>query len=732
MTPWDAGTEVGPYTLIARAGSGGMGEVWKARDRRLDRIVAIKRLHGQRVSASSNTRFEQEARAIAALNHPNICQIYDVGPDYLVLEYIEGQPLVSKESPGPVPVDEAVKMAVQIAAALEEAHGRGITHRDLKPDNILKTRAGIKVLDFGLAKLAAAADSDVTKTVEGTVMGTAAYMSPEQAQGKSADARSDIFSFGAVLYEVLAGRRAFTGDSMAAVLTAVLTAYPAALQAPPALARIVTTCLRKAPADRFQTVAEVKKALEQIAPNSAERQSAERQPSIAVLPFANMSSDKEQEYFSDGLAEEIINVLAHVPGLNVTARTSAFSFKGKDVKVAQIAHELGVEHILEGSVRKSGNRIRITAQLIKAADGFHLWSERYDRELNDIFAVQDEISSAIAGALQLKLSPQAVAKPRYTPKLPAYEAYLKAHHYQWQLTLESLARAKEHYERAITLDPGFALAHSGYADYFLVAIATALMPASEAIPRVRSEAQKALDLDPSLPEAHAMLAAVAGCCDHDWNEAERQFRLAMAHEPVPPLVRFWYAYFFLTPLGQQLEAVEQGKRAIQEDPLNPMFHTTQAMLLNAAARYAEAEVEFRQALDLDPSCLNAYLWTAGHYLSRGMPEQELANAEKAYSLAPWLNIPAGYLAGMLMRTGDAGRAQELLHGIETSPAYKQPMGLVYFHLCCSEPEKAADWLERAIEVGGFTAVVLLRLPIFDVLRVSPRWPALAKMMNLPE
>ena len=722
MTPWEPGTQIGHYTLIARIGSGGMGEVWKARDTRLDRIVAIKRL-----KAAHTARFEQEARAIAALNHPNICQIYDVGPDYLVLEYIEGKPLVSKESPGPFPVDQAVAMAVQIAAALEEAHGHGITHRDLKPDNILKTRTGLKVLDFGLAKLTA--DADLTKTLEGTVMGTAPYMSPEQAQGKSVDARSDIFSFGSVLYEVLAGRRAFTGDSMAAVLGSVINGDPAPLQAPPALTRVVTTCLRKAPGDRFQTITELKKALEQVA---AKPEPDKQQPSIAVLPFANMSSDNEQEYFSDGLAEEIINVLAHVPGLNVTARTSAFSFKGKDVKVAQIAQELGVEHILEGSVRKAGNRIRITAQLIKAADGFHLWSERYDRELIDIFAVQDEISAAIAEALQLKLSPQAIAKPRYTPKLPAYEAYLKARHYQWQVSLESLARAKEYYERAIALDPGFALAYSGSADYFLLANSNGIIPPREGMPRVRSEAQKALDLDPSLPEAHAMLAAVAGCYDYDWKEAERQFRLAMAHEPVSPLVHDWYAFFFLAPTGRAQEAVEQGERAVQGDPLNAFFHTTRAMYLNAVGRSAEAEAEFRQSLELDPNFAYAYIWTAGHYLSRGMPEQELANAEKAYSLAPWLTAAAGYLAGMLMRTGQMGRARELLRGMETSPAYTRPIGFAFFHACCGEPEKAADWLEKAIEQRDFTAVAYMRVPIFDGLRSSARWPALAKMMNLPE
>jgi serine/threonine protein kinase len=297
-----AGERLGPYEIVAKIGSGGMGEVWKARDTRLGRMVAIKRLKGER-----STRFEQEARAIAALNHPNICQIHDVGPDYLVLEYIDGKPLG-----GPVPGPEAVRLAIQIASALDEAHTRGILHRDLKPANILVTAKGTaKLLDFGLAKLMAGTDADATKTIDGAVMGTAAYMSPEQARGEPLDERSDIFSFGAVLYGMLSGERAFRGSSMADVLSSVIRDEPRPLQSSsPEIARLVARCLRKAPPERFQTVVEIKAELESIAGKLAEQQ-----PSVAVLPFANMSRDPDDEYFSDGLAEEILNVLAHIPGL---------------------------------------------------------------------------------------------------------------------------------------------------------------------------------------------------------------------------------------------------------------------------------------------------------------------------------------------------------------------------------------------------------------------------------
>jgi TolB-like protein/tRNA A-37 threonylcarbamoyl transferase component Bud32/Tfp pilus assembly protein PilF len=711
-----AGERLGPYEILAPIGKGGMGEVWKARDTRLNRIVAVKRLKGQH-----SARFEQEARAIAALNHPHICQIFDIGPDYLVLEYIEGQPLK-----GPQALEEAVRLAGQIAEALDAAHRKGVVHRDLKPANIMVTSEGsVKLLDFGLAKHVT--DSDETLTIEGTVMGTAAYMAPEQAEGKPLDARSDVFSFGAVLYELLSGRRAFRGENSVSTMAAILHKEPALLDAPTELQGIVKRCLAKPPAERFQTMAELRAALERIRVKPAGQQ-----PSIAVLPFANMSGDKEQEYFSDGLAEEIINALAQIPGLKVIARTSAFAFRGKDLDIRKIAEALGVATILEGSVRRAGSRVRITAQLISAADGSHLWSQRYDREMADVFAVQDEVAAAIAGVLQTKLAPDqargvAAAPRHHIPKPEAHEAYLKARYHQWKVTPENLARAKEYYEQAIALDPDFALGHVGCADWFL--LQTLFVSGHQVMLLVREAAQRALDLDPALPEANAMMGIVAGAYEFDWKEAERRFRLALARDPVPPLVRSWNALFYLVPTGQRIEAVEEQRRALQQDPLNVQFRNLLGTALIAAGKFPEAEYELRQVLEIDQS-YTSYLMLSVLSERRGDFPEALQYAERARSVSPWFSAPVGCLASILKRMGNAERAQELLQKLREGDEHRATLGLFIFHLASGEPDQAADWFEKIVEQRLSPAVFWLRLA--QALCPSPRWAAVAKKMNLPE
>ena len=714
---------LGPYEVVSLLGVGGMGEVWKARDTRLGRLVAIKRL-----TSAHSDRFQHEARAIAALNHPHICQIHDIGPDYLVLEYIDGDPLR-----GPMPPAEAIRLASQIAGGLEEAHRRGILHRDLKPANIIVTGRGVsadgpsssiaKLLDFGLAKLVSA-DAEATRTGDGIVSGTAAYMSPEQAEGKPLDVQSDIFSFGAVLYELLSGQRAFAGASTIAVLSAVLRDDPKPLQTLPVLDRIVRRCLQKQPAQRFQTMSEVRGALDHAA-TTLIAEPISGQPSIAVLPFDNMSADKTSEYFSDGLAEEIIHALAQIPGLNVAGRTSSFFFRDKDVEFGEIGRKLNVEHILEGSVRQAGNRVRVTAQLIKVADGFHVWSERYDREMTDIFAIQDEITHAIATALRMRLSGEPVAARPFTPDLRAYEAYLKSRDYWSKPSPESLALVKASLEHAIALDPKFALAHSMLGIYYTMLANLGSRASREVIPLARAAELEALRVDPSLPEAHALLGVCDGI-DYEWRAAEQHWRLAMAREPVSRDVRFWYGNHYLLPVGRVAEAVEAMRWGLQLDPLNLLYRHHLAVGLRHAGRLEDAEVELRKVLEIDGNFPMALETLGAICAHQGRLEEALSLTERAYGFTPWASPTVGQLAALLVRSGATGRANVLIEKLQRGEVCGASAGLAVCHAMCGEFDRAAEWAERAIEERHPLLVRTLR-----PLLAGPRWSALARKMNLP-
>jgi serine/threonine-protein kinase len=706
-----AGTRLGPYEILARLGAGGMGEVWKARDTRLNRTVAIKRL-----AADHAARFEREARAIAALNHPHICQIYDVGPDYLVMEYVEGAPVK-----GPMPLENAVRVALQVASALEAAHAKGIIHRDLKPANILESAAGAKLLDFGLAKRTES-EPDATQTIEGTVAGTAAYMSPEQARGEPLDPRSDIFSFGAVLHELLCGRRAFTGASTVEILGAVLRDEPAAIDAPPDVARIVHRCLRKQRQQRFVSVAELRAALEQV-------RLAGVQPSIAVLPFANMSRDPDDEYFSDGLAEEIINALVKVRGLKVIARTSAFAFKGQNTDIRKIAEILGVTNVLEGSVRRAGNRIRVTAQLIAAADGTHLWSERYDRQMEDLFAMQDEIASAIAAELKLKFAPEPSAHSRRLPNLQAYEAYLRYRQHQWGFTPESLQRSRECLEQAISLDPEFALPYVGLADHYFAS--TMFGRAGELVPRARTLTMRALELDPGLAEAHGMMGVLAGFCARNWSEGERWFRQAMARDPVPWHVRSWYSCFYLFPLGRLQEARREAERALEDNPLSQILHWCLWCVLEALGLEAEARAACEKAVELDPQFWSGW-WALGlHHIAAGRPAEALPPAEKAFAISPPSPYCIGLLAGAARNAGETARADALLQPLPAG-SQRASVALACCHLALGEVDPAVECAGKAIDEGYPLTTFFFVRPFERLLRKSPAWPALLAKLNLSD
>jgi len=731
VTTFHAGARLGPYELLDRLGTGGMGDVWKARDTRLDRLVAIKRLSG-----AHSDRFEQEARAIAALNHPHICQIHDIGPDFLVLEYVDGTPVT-----GPLPPEVAIRLAADVAGALEEAHSHGILHRDLKPANVMVTSKGsAKLLDFGLAKLLVD-EAEVTRTGDGVIVGTLAYMSPEQADGKPLDVRTDIFSFGALLHEMLSGRRAFSGTTTMQVLNAVLREPPAVLDAPPAIAAIVRRCLEKRPDDRFQSIADVRVALGRAGREIVPRDAVDTRPSIAVLPFANLSDDKENEYFSDGLAEEIINLLAHVPGLTVIARTSAFAFKGKQDDIRRIAEALGVTTVLEGSVRRSGNRIRVTAQLITASNGSHLWSERYDRELTDVFAIQDEIAEAIAVALKVTLALEPLARRGGTTNLAAYEACLRGRYYWGKATggtgggIEDATltpqiaaqRSQECFEAAIRLDPQYALPHCYLGEDFFAFGFVGREPPHQLMPKARVYAERALALDPSLLEAQALLGSIESLYDLEWAAAARRFRLAMAGATVTPHTRVHYGYYLLHT-GRLDASREQYERALAEDPLNALCRNHLAWCLMGMREMGESAAQLLKNVEVDRTPWT-HLTLALLHTKEGRFAEALNRLDLSQQDLPWFGFTVGLRAGLLDRSGDTAQALSVVASLQPTAAYGAPAGLAVFHLLRGEHDEAIRWFEKTIaQRDTWHPLLLLHVGLLDGMTGRQ----VMKMLRLPQ
>jgi eukaryotic-like serine/threonine-protein kinase len=584
------GTRLGPYEILAPLGAGGMGEVYRARDTRLGREVAVKVLPEALSSDPERlARFEREARAVSSLNHPNVLAIHDVGAhagvSYVVFELLEGQTLRERLLAERIPVGRAVDYGIQLARGLAAAHDKGIVHRDLKPENVFLTVDGqLKILDFGLARrVAPAADADSTAaptrtaaTEPGVVMGTPGYMSPEQIRGQPADQRSDAFSLGAVLYEMLTGERAFRGASAADTLSAILREHPPPPssrrpEVTPALDRVVARCLEKNPAERFQSARDLAYALQESAqhstlPSVAARSARVRAPlwasiaagalvllaalfatnagglrdrllsrgaplriqSLAVLPLDNFSHDPEQEYFADGITEELITNLAQIGSVRVASRTSAMRYKGTRKSVPEIGRELGVDGVLEGSVQRAGNRVRISAQLIEAATDRHLWASSYERDLSDVLSLQAEVARAIAGEIGVRLTPQERLRlaDRKAVDPEAYDSYLKGRYYLYRKTPADTRRSLDYFERAAAKQPDYALAYGGIAESYgqMAGSADDVLSPREAYPKAKAAAKRALEIDPTLGEAYVSLAWISFVFDHDIPGASDQFQ----------------------------------------------------------------------------------------------------------------------------------------------------------------------------------------------------------------
>ncbi len=695
-----------------------MGVVYKARDTRLDRLVALKFLPPERVADSERKRrFIREARAASALNHPSIITVHEIaeegGADFIVMEHVSGRTLSQVIAGKPLPLKEALGYAVQIADALIAAHRAGIIHRDLKPGNVMVTEDGrVKILDFGLAKLAEAAPPGNESTLT-LVAGTAAYMAPEQAEGQAADARSDIYAFGAVLYEMLAGRRAFSG--LGRDEPAPLTGVPTELQ------QVVARCLRRDPAGRFQTAAELKAALETVA------QEPQATPSIAVLPFANLSADKENEYFSDGLAEEIINALTKLPGLRVAARTSSFAFRGRDLDARKIGAELNVGQILEGSVRKAGERIRVTAQLINVADGYHLWSERYDRRMADVFDIQDEIAQAIVDRLRVQFTGEQPLVKRHTANLDAYHLYLKGRYWWNTLTSEGFNKAVECFERAIAQDPGFALPYTGLVMAYAYLGNHGWTNPLELMPKAKNYALKALVIDETLAEAHWAHALVLYFYDWDWLEAESEFRRAIALNPRDATIAMFFA-FLLIHTGRTEEALAQGARALALEPVSVETNRHMTYLYCDARRFDQAIAQGRKTVELHPHYASAYLNLGLAYLYSEMYGEAVETFQAARVLARGDPLYDFCLACVYARSGKQTQAWEILGNLE-----RLGYGAMWLGWLCAalgDRDRAFGFLEKAYQRReGLLASINVE-PVLDPLRSDPRFADLVRRIGL--
>ena len=736
------GERLGPYKIVSPIGKGGMGEVYLATDTRMGRDVAVKV-----VAERFSERFTREVRAIAALNHPNICTIHDVGPNYLVMEYLDGAPVR-----GPLPAPKAIELARQIAAGLEAAHTKGVIHRDLKPANILVTQDGVKLLDFGLATLArhdgsvptslaspgrtpgestpvAVSDDDsptvafLAPTRTGDVLGTPAYMSPEQAAGAPVDAQSDIFSFGVTLYEMLTGRQPFAATTQRGMLAAVRHAEPDPLDVAPEVAQVVARCLRKTPAERYRSVMELRLALDKAAAALSKRT-----PSVAILPFE--SPQPEHDYFGDGLAADIINALSRVGGLRVIARTSTLAFKHHAQDVRSIAKSLGVDHLLEGSVRTAGNRIRITAQLITAEDGTQLWSKRYDRELTDVFEIQDEISNAIAIELKVSLTSRPLVKPP-TAHFAAYEAVLQGRHHFFRFDPQGQAQAFAAFEKAVTIDPGYADAHVGLALYHWGQMVIGMTDPREAMVRSVVSARQAMRLDPASSQAHHILGSYFASHDFDWAEADRYFRRAIELNEGSIDAYHCYVMSCLGPLGRLEEALATEDLALSKDPLELGLIVVRSLVLEGLGRQAAEAQSVERLYQLDPDFAFGQFLLVRLRARQRRFDEAISLAERAVAGGRW-GITLGALGIAHAAAGHTTIANDVIAELESSPICTQSHAFYTALITAAQGDASAafQWAARSVERRDHIIGLFLRTSSFDLLRANGSFERLLRMMNV--
>jgi TolB-like protein len=795
------GSRLGPYEILAPLGAGGMGEVYRARDTRLSREVAIKVLPAA-VSSDADRlrRFEQEARSASALNHPNIVTIHDVGTQdgapYVVWELLDGETLRQRLASGALAVRKVVDYGLQISRGLAAAHEKGIVHRDLKPENLFITRDDrVKILDFGLAKAVTpvspgigetAVPTEVPGTEPGIVMGTVGYMSPEQVRGQAVDQRSDVFALGAILYEMASCQRAFHGPSAADTMSAILGREPPELSGsghaiPPALQRTIRHCLEKSPQARFQAAGDVAFALEEAsssgavsggAPAAAESSSGpgrrrlvrvvagavvvagvavlaarllrERAGSaaaagpirsIAVLPLENFSKDPEQEYFADGMTDELITDLAQIGSLRVISRTSAMTYKGTKKRIPEIGRELDVDAVLEGSVQKSGGRVRITAQLVRASSDQHVWAKSYERDLKDVLGLQSEVARAVAEEVQAALTP--AEKKRLANARPVdpevHELTLRGRYMVFHATSqEEIEKAIGLFEQALRKDPssaepyeGLSLAYTSLSDFFL-------SPA-ETMPKARAAAEKAIALDDAVAAPHAWLGFVLMAYDWKWAESEKELRRAIALNPGD-----WAAHEFLGILlgdvGRFDESEAEFQKVVRLDPLSSAVGSDAGWAATLARRYDRAEVWFRRSIELDPSSSG---WPRVNFAIaltlQGRPKEAVAEAEKGIASfdSPLARATA---CSVFALGGQREKAERLFEELmsESKERYVCPYELGNVALALGRRDQAFDLLEKGLRDHSICMQFLKFDPRLDPIRSDARYADLVKSIGFPQ
>jgi serine/threonine protein kinase/Tfp pilus assembly protein PilF len=798
------GCRLGDYEIQSLLGVGGIGEVYRARDLRLRRDVAVKILPALVSSDRERLRrFELEAMAAAALNHPNILAVFQMGTHegapYLVTELLEGETLREHIKRGRMAPRKAIEYALQIARGLAAAHEKGIAHRDLKPENLFVTRDGrVKILDFGLAKLMQPQPSSDTsaptvdgETEPGVVMGTVGYMSPEQVRGQRADHRADIFAFGATLYEMLTGQRAFQKSTAAETMTAILNEDPQSIsQVPgvaPALQRTVQRCLEKIPEQRFQSASDLAFALEALTdggPSSLAVKALEGKSrpswkpmaalatvfalaaalavllvfspakisnwyerllretskgkdihSLVVLPLQNLSGDPAQEYFADGMTEELTTDLSKIGGVRVISRTSAMRYKGANKPLPEIARELNVDGVIEGSVERSDHRVRITAQLIHAPTDTHLWADSYQRDLRDILSLQEEVARDIANKIKVRLTlaEQAGLSGSGVVDPQAYQSYLEGRYY-WNLrTEEGLNRGIEYFRDAIAKDPHYALAYAGLAQSYVTLQGYRILPAKEAFPLAKAAALKALQLDEGLAEARTALGVVRAVYDLDPIAAEKEFKRAIELSPSYATAHQWYAEEVLFPSGRHKEAIAEEERALELDPLSMAINTWLGAVLYGAGENDEAIAQLRKAIEMDRNVPIAHLWLGRVYVQKKMFQEAIDELQSAVTLSGGRPVYLASLGYAYAVSGQGNKAAKILNELTQLSARKFVPAYEVAALCAGlkRKDQAFQWLEKARDERSSLRGVESD-PAFDSLRSDPRYAGFLRSLSLPQ